>query len=72
MNFPADIYVDASGSIYGASQTDQRYTQTACDARTVGGCPVAYAGRWYGSQMAYRPFRESVAHARAVAAERAN
>lgn len=70
MNFPAEIYVDATGSIYGASQTDQRYTRAACDARTVHGRPVAYAGRWYGSQMAYRPFRESVACAQAVAAER--
>jgi len=61
MSYAIEIYADVAGRTYGASETDQRYTQAA--TRTVGGEPVAYAGRWYGSQMGYRPFKEAVAHA---------
>lgn len=65
MNFAATIYVDADGTTYGASRTDQRHTTAA--ERTVYGRPVACAGRWYGSQMAYKPYHEAVR----AAAERA-
>lgn len=68
MTFAAQIYVDAAGRIYGASQTDQRYTTAS--SRTVGGRPVVYAGRWYGSQMSYRPYRDAVAAAQVAAAEK--
>lgn len=67
MTFAATIYVDASGSIYGASETDQRYTRHA-SGRTVNGRPVVCAGRWYGSQMSYRPYRDCVAAAAREAA----
>jgi hypothetical protein len=64
MNFPAQIYVDAYGQVFGASATDQAYTPAS--TRTVNGRPVAYAGCWYGSQMSYRPFREAVKAAQAM------
>jgi hypothetical protein len=65
MNFPATIYVDSDGVIYGAADTDQRFTRKA--ARTVKGRPVACAGSWYGSQMEWQPFRDAVAEAKAKA-----
>lgn len=68
MTFAAQIYVDASGYVYGASATDQRGSRTNHDHRTVNGRPVAYAGRWYGSQMSYRPYREAVTRATSRAA----
>lgn len=67
MTFAAQIYVDASGCVYGAAQTDQRGCRNA-DTRTVNGRPVAYAGKWYGSQMSYRPYREAVTRATSRAA----
>lgn len=68
MTFPAQIYVDSAGRIYGAAKTDQRHTSAA--NRTVNGRTVIYAGSWYGSQMSYRPFRKSVDAARAEAQTR--
>ena len=60
MNFAAKIYVDANGNIYGASKTDQAHTRASCDTRTVGGRPVGYAGRWFGSQMSWQPYRDAI------------
>lgn len=65
--FPASIYVDSNGRIYGASDTDQHHTRAT--TRTVGGRPVVPAGTWYGSQMSYRPFRAAVADAAKIARE---
>jgi hypothetical protein len=65
MIYQVAIYVTASGTAYGASQTDQAYTRAA--ERTVAGRPAVYAGRWYGIQMRYRPYRKAVE----TAAERA-
>ena len=67
MTFAASIYVSASGTVYGASRTDQAYTRTPADARTVNGHPVAYAGTWYGSQMSYRPYADACRAAQARA-----
>lgn len=61
MSYPVAIYVTASGTAYGASQTDQARTRAV--ERTVHGRPAVYAGRWYGIQMSYRPYREAVAYA---------
>jgi len=73
MSFAAQIYVDKNGTVYGASETDQRYTShtLASDstARTVRGRIVAYAGKWYGSQMDYRPYLDAVRSASERAAE---
>jgi len=66
MSYAVQIYVDKNGNTYGASQTDQRYTQA--DSRTVRGNPVAYAGKWFGSQMDYRPYLDSVEEAATKAA----
>lgn len=70
MTFAAEIYVDQHGTIHGASKTDQRGCKSQA-GRTVRGQPVEYAGRWYGSQMGYAPFRACVADAARRAAERA-
>ena len=67
MSFPATIWVDSAGRVYGASDTDQRYTRAR--ARTVDGRRVECAGTWYGSQMSYRPYRRAVARAAALAAQ---
>lgn len=73
MTFAAQIYVDSNANVYGASQTDQAYTSRNLtpdtSARSVRGTPVAYAGKWYGSQMSFRPYRDAVAAAAKVAAE---
>ena len=69
--FSALIFVDASGNIYGASKTDQAGKKKLDNNnRTVGGRSVAFAGRWYGSQINYRPFRAAVEVARLRAAEK--
>jgi hypothetical protein len=39
------IYVDSSGKIYRAGETDQRYTRAT--ERTVHGRPVFCAGSWH-------------------------
>ena len=67
MNFAATIYVDTAGQIYGAKDTDQRYTRAT--RRTVNGRPVACAGVWYGIQMGYSPFRFAVSAAQKQAAQ---
>lgn len=69
MTWAASIYVDESGNIYGASQTDQRGCRQT-DDRTVGGRPVEWAGKWYGSQMNYSPFKAAVKKAAMRAARR--
>jgi hypothetical protein len=70
MTYPVTVYVDASGRIYGAKDTDQAYTSAPTNMRTVNGRPVEWIGTWYGSQMPYRPFRESVQSASKRAASR--
>lgn len=65
MSYAVTIYVDAEGNTYGASQTDQSGRRNYYGPRTVGGRPVAYAGRWYGVQMSYRPYRAAVEDAAA-------
>jgi hypothetical protein len=60
MTYPVTIYVDASGRIYGAKDTDQAYTSAPTSTRTVNGRHVEWIGTWYGSQMSYRPFKDSV------------
>ncbi len=63
--FSALIFVDALGNIYGASKTDQAGKKKLDNNnRTVGGRPVGFAGKWYGSQMRYLPFKKSVQNAR--------
>lgn len=69
MNFAATIYVDSKGNICGARDTDQRGKAEA-DGRTRRGKPVECAGRWYGSQMSYQPFRDAVTRAAEIAALR--
>lgn len=70
MNYPVSVYVDAAGFVVAASMTDQRYTRAGTDARTLAGYPLAYAGKWYGIQMAYRPFRNAVRVAQRKAARK--
>lgn len=65
MSYAVHIYVDAAGNTYSASQTDQHHTQST--ERTVRGNVVAYAGKWFGSQMSYRPYRDAIGIARAAA-----
>lgn len=69
MSWAASVYVDESGNIYGAAQTDQRGSSSTND-RTVGRAPVEHAGKWFGSQMSYRPFRAAVTQAAARAYNR--
>lgn len=69
MTFAATIYVDAQGSVCGARDTDQRGSAES-DYRTRNGRPVECAGRWYGSQMSYRPYRDAVALAMRAAQQR--
>lgn len=66
--YPIDIYITADGTIIPASKTDQAYTRAPRTQRTWHGEPVAYAGRWYPSQMEWRPYREAIARAREEAA----
>jgi hypothetical protein len=68
MTYAVDIYVDRTGRVYGAAQTDHLYTRAG--ERTVNGQPVAYAGCWYGSQMPYQPYKRAVAEAQAAAAKK--
>jgi hypothetical protein len=70
MSFPVDIYVDSSGFACGASGTDQAYTRASTQNRTKYGRPLVYAGRWYGSQMNYRPYQNAVKAAGIRAAEK--
>lgn len=58
MTYPVTVYVDATGNVYGACDTDQKYTQKVF--RTVNGKYVEYAGTWYASQMSYKPFQKAV------------
>lgn len=67
MSYAATIYVDAKGTTYGAKNTDQAGTKA--ESRTVHGNPVVCIGKWYGIQMGYRPFKDSVAYAAKKAAE---
>jgi hypothetical protein len=63
MSWAASIYVDENGNIYGAAQTDQRGSSSTND-RTVGGrTPVEHAGKWFGTQMDYQPFKTAVTQA---------
>ena len=57
-SYPAAIYVDEAGNIYGAKDTDQRGRRESQN-RTVDGEPVEFAGRWFGSQMSYKPFKKA-------------
>ena len=59
MTFAADIYVDSKGNTYGAKDTDQAHTRHD-GPRTVRGFPVEHAGKWFGSQMDYRPYKFAV------------
>ena len=68
MNFAATIYVDSSGRKCGAKDTDQRGSHDP-DGRTVSGRAVECAGKWYGSQMSWQPYRDAVMSARARAQE---
>lgn len=63
MSFPVNLYVAKNGQIITAKETDQRYTPVKPKERTYNGEPIEYAGRWYGSQMLYRPCRLALTEA---------
>jgi len=66
MSWAATIYVDEDGSVYGASNTDQRGCHNK-DNRTVNSRPVERVGIWWGSQMNYAPYKRACAAAQARA-----
>jgi len=70
--YQVTIFVDSDGTTYGASETDQagvrRYPTYPW--RTVSGRHVYGVGRWYGSQMSYRPYLRAVAEGRDQATRR--
>lgn len=59
MAFAVQLYVDADGCVLSAKDTDQAGGRD-CTARTYRGRPVAYAGAFYGSQLAYGAARACV------------
>lgn len=69
-HYYATFYVDASGQICTARQTDQAGSKST-DNRTRNGTPVArIPGAWRGNQLKFKPFRTAAATAAALAAAR--
>lgn len=58
MNFAAEIVVRKNGSSYVAGFA----------SKTGKGEKVSSYGKWFGSQMSYRPFREAMKAAQSEAA----